>query len=39
MRRQIDQYQREGSQISQEEVKKLESQIRDWQSRVITSEE
>ena len=39
MRRQLDASQREGSQVNQDEVKKLQSQIRDWQSRVIRSEE
>ena len=39
VRRQLQQLQKEGSQISQDEVKKLQSQIRDWQSRVIKSQE
>ena len=35
----MDQSQREASQISQEDVRKVEIQIRDWQSKAMKSDE
>lgn len=37
MRRQIDQIQREGNQASGDEIKQLNTQVRDWMSRAMKS--
>ena len=39
IRKQVNFTQNENAQINQEEIRKLQNQIKDWQSRVVRSED